>query len=235
MPYDLAVAGHIVIGSAAILVYWLTLLAKKGGPRHRMTGKVFLGVLVAVTFSVGPVLFLRPGSFDPATVIQFVYLALCLMTVAMVGWTAIRWKGDLARFRGPHFKTLGATIFVLGLVVLAAGVAQAKPVPMVFALIGLVYGAAMIRFSWMRVEPHPRWSMIWHLNATCGLFNAVHGTFLAVAWRHLADPAAADGTTIVAQLGTMAVALMMRLWFGRQRNAPLRLSRPRVAANAAMA
>jgi hypothetical protein len=226
MPYTLSVAGHIAIGSAAILFYWIALLSIKGSPRHKAWGRAFMGALVVVALSVGPVLLLRPGAFDPTRVVQFIYIDLCLITVVTVGWTAIRWKNHLERFRGLHFNALGVAILALGLVVLLAGLASRNPVPVTFSLIGLVYGSAMIRFAWMRAEMHPRWWLGWHLNAICGLFNATHGTVLTVAWRTLVDPDAGDETTIVAQLGTMAVAVVMRLWLGRVKGAPLRFARP---------
>jgi hypothetical protein len=100
MPYALSVAGHIAIGSAAILFYWIALLSIKGSPRHKAWGRAFMGTLVVVALSVGPVLLLRPGAFDPARVVQFIYIDLCLITVVTVGWTAIRWKNQLERFRG---------------------------------------------------------------------------------------------------------------------------------------
>jgi len=226
MPHTLSVAGHIAVGSAAILFYWIALLSIKGSPRHKAWGRVFMGTLLVVALSVGPVLLLRPGAFDPARVVQFIYIDLCLITVVTIGWTAIRWRSQVERSRGLHFKALGMTILTLGLVVLLAGLASRNPVPVTFSLIGLVYGSAMIRFAWMDGEMHPRWWLGWHLNAICGLFNATHGTVLAVAWRTLVDPDAGDRTTIVAQLGTMAAAMAMRLWLGRVYGAPLRFARP---------
>ena len=56
-------------------------------------------------------------------------------------WTAIRWKHDVERFRGWHFRLLGVVLFVLGLVVLAAGVASGRALTVLFSWIGLVYGA----------------------------------------------------------------------------------------------
>jgi hypothetical protein len=226
MTHEFARFGHIFVGSAAFLLYWVALLAVKGGRRHRSAGKMFFATLMVVALSVGPVLILRPGPFDPAYVVQFVYLACCLVTVAMISWTAIRWKGDLARFRGWHFRALGALILVLGLVVLAAGIATGSALTMVFSWVGLVFGTAMLRFAFLRGPVHPRWSLIWHLNGVTGLFNAVHGTVLALGWRWLVDPAAGEGVMLAFQLITVAMALGLRLWFGRTRNAPLRLSAP---------
>jgi hypothetical protein len=214
---------HILIGTAAVLLYWTALLARKGSPWHQRWGKRFFLVLLAVAASVGPLLLLRPGPFDPAYGVQFVYLALCLVTVAMVSWTAIAWKGDLERFRGRLFKGLGAAILLMGLVVMGAGVAGGSMLTVVFSWVGLVYGAAMLRFAFLRSPVHPRWSMIWHLNGVCGLFNAVHGNLLAVLWRWLVEPAAGEGVQLALQVFTVAVALALRLWFGRTRQAPLRL------------
>ncbi len=235
MPYTLSVASHILLGSIAIALYWSALLAVKGSRRHRRAGTVFFGLLIAVALSVGPMLLLRPGVFDPAYVVQFVYLALCLVTVATLGYTAIRWKGDLARFRGRHFKILGVSIFVLAIVVLAAGVAEGKVLTMIFSWVGLFYGGTMIRFAWMGAEVHPRWPMIWHLNAVSGLFNAAHGTFLAISWRTLVDPGRDDEVAIAFQILTIAAGLGLRLWYGQRRGIPWRFARGPAASGPAAA
>jgi uncharacterized membrane protein len=227
MSSNVAIIVHIAIGSAAILFYWVALLSVKGSRRHRAWGKAFFTVLILVALSVGPVLLLRPGAFDPAFVVQFVYLDLCLITVSMLGWTAIRWKDDVERFRGWHFKALAFSILALGVIVLIAGIASGKLLTVIFSWVGLAYGAAMIRFAWMRAEPHPRWWLGWHLNAVSGLFNAVHGTFLALVWETLVGPQAGDEVSVFMQLATIAAAVAMRLWFGHRKGAPLGFSRPR--------
>lgn len=223
MPHAPSILIHMALGSVAVLLYWGALMAVKGSPHHRAWGKAFFVALMVVVLSVGPILMLKP--FEPALLIQFIYLTLCTGTVAMLGWTAIRWKDDVERFRGVHFKVLGVAIFVLGLVVLGAGIATGKVLTVVFSWVGLVYGGAMLRFAWMRADLHPRWWMGWHLNAVAGLFNAVHGTVLAVLWRAVVDPAAGEEVLLVTQLGTTAVSLAIRLWFGMARGIPLRFSR----------
>ena len=85
----------------------------------------------------------------------------------------------------------------------------------------------------MQSEAHPNWPLIWHLNGMTFLFNAVHGTLLAVAWRALVDPAAGPEVNMVTQVGTMLAALAMRIYFGRRFGAPLRLTAARTAIVAA--
>jgi hypothetical protein len=230
MAPGLTLWGHIAVGFLAILFFWATLLSSKGSPRHRAWGKRFFVTLVIVAASIAPLLLLRSGSFNPAWLIQFIYLALCLLTVTLIGWTSIRWKNDLPRFRGRHFKILAVTIFLLGAVVLIAGMLTQNILTASFSWVGLAYGGTMIRFGWMKAQPHPRWWMIWHLNAVCGLFNAVHGTFLAVIWRTLVDSTAGIELGATMQVVTVLAALGLRLWWGTERNAPLRLTNSMSAA-----
>lgn len=186
---------------------------------------------MAVLATVGGIFFLSGRQFAAPEVVQFAYLVLCVVTVVSTAWAAIRLKGDLARFRGAWFKTLGIAAFAMALVVLAAGIATRNPMPVIFFVIGLLYGGAMIRFAFMRAPVHPNWSLIWHLNGTTFLFNAVHGTVLAVAWRALVDPTLGEELNMVTQIGTMLGSLALRLWFGRRFGAPLRLTalRPSLA------
>ncbi len=224
MSFDLAVWAHVFVGCVAVALYWRALLARKGSPPHRRAGRLFFSLLMIVALSVGPVLFLRPGAFDPGHVVQFAYLALCLVVVSMLGWTAIRFNHSPEQFRGLHFKILGPVIFLLGAVVLAAGLARSDPLPVVLSWVGLLYGAAMVRFAWMRAALHPSWWLNWHLNATCGLFTAVHGNVLFVVWRWTFEPDASRMTSAGFHALVFIVALAMRLWFGHQRKVPLRFS-----------
>lgn len=229
MPTETAVLFHIAVGTVCVIFYWATFLQKKGSQRHRRNGKVFLVALLAVLATVGGVLFLSGRSFAPERIVQFAYLTLCVVTVAGTAFLAIRLKHDLERFRGLWFKVLGILAFAMGAAVLAAGIATSDPMPALFSVIGLLYGGAMIRFAYMNAPVHANWSLIWHLNGMTFLFNAVHGTLLAVLWRWLVDPSAGVELNLATQIGTMLGSLALRLWFGARYNAPLRLTARRSA------
>lgn len=226
MTHEHAVLVHILVGTVALLLYWVPLLSKKGSERHKAFGRPFFLSLVVVAASVGPLLFLRPGPFDPAHVVQFTYLTLGLLTVSALGWTAIRWKHEPQRFRGLHFKLMGPVLFVLGAGVMTAGIVKGDPIPVVLSSVGLLYGAAMIRFAWVRGPLHPTWWLNWHLNAVCGLFTAVHGTLLFVLWRWLVAPEAGREVAAAFQWLVLVIAIAMRLWIGAQRGVPLRFTQP---------
>ena len=222
----LAVLFHIGIGSVALAGYWAALLSRKGMRVHRAAGRVCLTTLVVVGLSVGPILLTRPGPFDPGWIVQMVYLTICLATVSMIAFTAIRFKAQVERFCGPAFKVLGPVLLLLGLVVLAAGITTSDPVAVILSWVGLVFGPAMILFTRRKADLHPRWWLGWHLNAVCALFNAVNGTFLFVAARGLGLEETGASSQAAFQVVTIAVALGLRVWLGNRYGAPLRFDRP---------
>lgn len=227
MPPALSVFLHISIGSVALAGYWTALLSQKGLRVHRAAGRVCLATLVLVALSVGPILFTRPGPFNPGWVVQMVYLTICLATVSMIAFNAIRFKDQVERFRGPAFKVLGPLLLCLGLGVLAAGITTSDPVAVILSWVGLVFGPAMILFARRRAAPHPRWWLGWHLNAVCALFNAVNGTFLFVAARGLGLVETGTSAQAAFQVFTIAVALGLRVRLGNKHGAPLRFGRPK--------
>ncbi len=229
MPIEPAYLFHIAVGTAAVTLYWITFSQRKGSPRHKRFGRWFLGSLGIVLASVGGIFFLSGRTFSPPDIVQFSYLVVCVVMVSSTAFLAIRLKEDLPAFRGAWFKAIGGIAFAMALVVLAAGLTVRDPMPVLFSIIGLLYGGAMLRFAFMRAEPHRNWSLIWHLNGMTFLFNAVHGTLLAVVWRFLFDPASGDEVNLVTQIGTMLGSLALRLWFGRRYGAPLRLTAPQAA------
>jgi len=221
---DLPTLSHLIAGGATFVLFWGAAFAVKGTPRHRAWGKWFFLSLLPVGLSVGAILILNAATFNPPRMVQFIYLLLCLLTVGTVGWTAIRWKSDLERFRGLHFRLLGPAMFFSGAVVLVAGIASGQKLAMILSSIGLVFGGAMIRFVRARGPVHPKWWLGWHLNAVLLLSSAVHGTLLAVVYRSLVDANGFDAAQLVTQPGTLLLALALRIYIGRQRGVPLRFS-----------
>jgi uncharacterized membrane protein len=220
MNHDHSLWAHIGIGTLALALYWGTFLSTKGSPLHRCIGRPFFFIMLATVVTVPPVVLLRPVPFDPAWIVSLVYLSVCVGTVVTVAWTAIRWKDQPERFRGWHFRLMGPLVAVLGAVVLVAGLTKGDPVAAVLSWVGLAYGTAMIYFAWSRASLQPRWWLSWHVNATLGLFTAVHGNFSFVAYRALVAPEATRAEAAACHAAALVIALLMRAVVGRQRGLP---------------
>lgn len=220
MGYEHALWGHVGVGTLAMVLFWVTFLSTKGSAQHRRSGRPFFLAMLVTVLTVPPVVLARPIPFDPGWIVSLVYLSVCVGTVVMLAWTAIRWKDQPERFRGLHLRVLGPLLVVLGMVVLVAGLVKGDPVAAVLSWVGLAYGMAMIHFAWSRAELHPRWWLSWHVNAVLGLFTAVHGNLGFVAWRALVAPDATRADAAAWHAAVLIVALLMRAGVGRQRGLP---------------
>lgn len=220
MRYDLSLWAHVGVGSLAMVLFWATLLSTKGSLLHRRCGRPFFLAMLVTVLTVPPVVLLRPIPFDPGWIVSLAYLSVCVGTVVTLAWTAIRWKDQPERFRGPHLRVLGPLLAVLGTVVLLAGLVKGDPVAVVLSWVGLAYGTAMIYFVRARSPLHPRWWLSWHMNAVLGLFTAVHGNLGFVVWRALVAPEATRTDAAAWHAGVLVIALLMRAVVGRQRGVP---------------
>lgn len=221
---NLPLLSHLIAGGITFILFWATILTVKGSAPHKARGRLFFISLVPVGISVGAILYFRSHTFEPAVFIQFAYLLLCLIVVGTVGWTAIRLKNDVERFRGLHFRLLGPLHFASGALVLTAGFLANEPLAMILSSIGLVFGGAMMRFAALKATPHPEWWLGWHLNAVLLLSSAVHGTLLAVIYRTFVDPNGFDAAQLVTQPATLGLALILRITIGWRRGVPLRFA-----------
>ncbi|MBX3607657.1 MAG: hypothetical protein KF788_20420 [Piscinibacter sp.] len=220
MRQDVPLWSHIAVGGLALLLFWATLLSLKGSLRHRRSGRAFFLTMLASVLTVPPVVLMRPVPFDPGRIVALVYLSVCVGTVVTLAWTAIRWKDQPERFRGPHFRVLGPLLAALGAVVLVAGLVKGDPVATVLSWVGLVFGGAMIHFARSRAALHPRWWLSWHVSAVFGLFTAVHGTLAFVVWRALVAPDTDRADAAAWHAGVLVIALLMRTVVGRRRALP---------------
>lgn len=220
MRFDEFFWAHIGVGSLAMMLFWATLLAAKGSPRHRRNGRPFFVAMLVTVLTVPPIVLLRPVPFDPGWIVSLVYLSVCVGTVVTLAWTAIRWKDRPERFRGVHFRVLGPLLVTLGTAVLVAGIAKGDPVAAVLSWVGLAYGAAMIHFARSRSPLHPRWWLSWHVSAVLGLFTAVHGTLCFVLWRAWVANGANRADAAAWHVGVLVVALLMRWSIGQHRGLP---------------
>lgn len=235
MPgYRLFVALHVACGVVALVSFWTAAWLRKGAPRHRLVGRVFLLAMCGILASGLPmtVHFLQSGRTIAAAFLG--YLLVITGNVMWMAWRAVTdkrdWHAMVARpaWRAWTLATLasGGGVAVLGLVL-------GEALFVGFSSIGLVLGVQMLQFA-RRGPRHANWHVVQHYQAILGCGIATHVAFLSIAmrpaWAWLRTHAALPEQ--LAQLfpwfAPVAVAVVAGLWLDRKyaRRAPRRPANP---------
>ena len=99
MPgYSLFVALHVLAGVVALVGFWSAALMKKGSPRHRALGKVYLLAMAAIVATALPItveyaVFRR----QPLSALFLAYLMALTGNAAWLAWRAVTDKRDWKR------------------------------------------------------------------------------------------------------------------------------------------
>lgn len=214
---------HALFGTAALITFWSAAWMKKGSPRHRAIGKVFLLTMCGVIVSGIPLVIEQV--FIRQRLVGGVFLAYLLPLTAQACWLAWRaitdkrdWRVMTARI-GWHL--------VLWLPVLAAipvlvvGVMKMQWLLMGFSMIAFINGAQMLRFA--RRGPHQaNWHVVQHYQAMLGAGVATHIAFLGIGmqpvWRWLKTTTDVPPTLIelFPWFAPLAVAMLAGVWLGRK-------------------
>jgi len=207
----LNVAPHVIVGSLVLVFFWRTILAVKGGAVHRRNGRRYLLFLLPLLLSVVPIS-LTYVNGDPARLVQLVYLSLVVAAAGWTAWRAVRDRDDPARFRGPVFRAIAVALTAAALALFAIGIVERSVLSLGFAIMGIVYGGAMI--GHLGRPPAQDWWLSWHLNGVSLLFAATHASFLGLTLRTLFPEQAGETMHAFSQLGTIAFAWGLRQWLG---------------------
>lgn len=203
---------HILVGGTALALFWRALLAAKGSAAHRLAGRRYLWLVVPLLVTIIPI-GLRAMPQERAYILTVLaYLSLVFATAGWTAWRAVRDRDDVTAFRGPVFRGLGLAMVLAGGLLLGVGIARGAVLPVGFSVIGIVYGGAMLGFLGARAQPG--WWLAWHLNGICLLFAAIHASFLRLMIRAAVPAWDTPELHAGAQLGTIALAFLLRQWLG---------------------
>jgi uncharacterized membrane protein len=216
--YKLFASLHGLIGLVALLSFWTAGLAAKGRPVHRAAGKVYLLAMVAMIVSALPL------SWRVATQVHWVagvfvaYLEVIVTTSVWASWRAVRDKRDWAAYTGRVYHALAWLNVVSGLAVLVVGLfitTKMQAIFVGFSMIGLLGGAAMLRFA--RTRPaDPTWWLGEHFGAMIGNGVATHIAFLSIGLPKVLPMLAGPVLQNIAWLGPLTVAVIARVLLNRK-------------------
>ncbi len=185
MPgYPLIVMLHVLAGGVALVGFWAAALLKKGSPRHRLLGKVYLLAMATIVVTAVPITvqyaFFRQ---QPMAALFLAYLVAITLNASWLAWRAVTdkrdWQAMVAR---PGWKLALWPMLLLGLAVLVVGIGQGQPLFLGFSMIGLWAGRRMWTFS-RRGPSRPDWAFRQHYQSMLGAGIATHVAFLSIGMR----------------------------------------------------
>ena len=195
---------HIVLGSMALLLFWVPIATKKGGLDHRKFGRYYANTMYAVAAS-GALMALMVMYAPLVIKHQFVkentdiellalnlrifwsfllYLSLLTFVNVRHGLLVLRHKTQHSKMRQwPHLISIGL-LFIGGLILLLLGVIYSNTLHIVFGLLGIVLAIQNVRFCLAKSVSANRW-LVEHLSAFIGSGIGAYTAFMAFGGRSM--------------------------------------------------
>ena len=181
---DLLLPIHIAAGFAALVLFWVPALTKKGSPPHRAAGRWYVAAMtfITVTGFLLAGLFLAGGRTQAGLFLLF--LGVLTGTSLWNGWRVLRVKKDAAAYAsGLHLPVALANV-IGGTVLIGYGIAMKLPLFYAFGPVGLIIGGNMLAYS-LRRNDDPKFWLYEHFTGMIGSGIASHVAFLAFGGRQL--------------------------------------------------
>jgi hypothetical protein len=195
---------HIVVGSMALLLFWVPIVTKKGSLDHRKFGRHYANTMYAVAAS-GALMALMVISAPLVIKHQFVnentdteqlalklrvfwsfllYLSLLTFVNVRHGILVLKNKTRHTKMRQwPHLVSI-ALLFVGGLMLLLVGILYSNTLHIVFGVLGTVLAIQTGLFCLAKSVPANRW-LVEHLSAFIGSGIGAYTAFLAFGGRSI--------------------------------------------------
>jgi hypothetical protein len=159
---------HIVAGASALLVFWIPLVTRKGGPTHRRAGWAYVvaAAIVAVTgmASAGRLIVYPPRPQAWRGGIFLVYVGLFAAESALLGARALRPQTRASIVQNAVDLVPPLLLVAGGVALLAFGVSQGQLLFVLFAALGVGQGGMHVR-SWFTHRKNREGRLLAHMSA----------------------------------------------------------------------
>lgn len=191
-PFHAVVLAHILTGSVGLVAFWVPVVARKGGNRHRAWGKVFTAsMLLTGAIAVGiasltlsdpvgthPHLEFAPELISGIFGWMMLYLAILTMNLAWYGWECIQLRRRHAGHRSWLNIGSQAVLFLAALNCAWRGIQLQQFLMVGISFVGFATVATNLRFM-LRRNPGPQDWLKEHLKGLVGAGISVYTAFLA--------------------------------------------------------
>lgn len=196
---------HITLGSIALLLYWLPVMAQKGSKLHTNAGKAFYYIMLVLATS--GILMCSIGLYDPVTIyttgknmtaaqiekmlVWRVPVSQFLLLLSLLTWVTVRHavgvlrvKHNIAALRHWTYQGPNLLLLLLALYVGWQGLTVGMTLLIIFAGVSL-FTAISICFYIYKQNIQPRQWIIEHFTTMIAAGIAVYTAFFAAGGRRI--------------------------------------------------
>ena len=195
---------HIVVGTTALLTFWLPTITKKGSLDHVKFGRLYAYTMYAVTFTGASMALLvlvdpiaikghllradvdKHAFVDSVRIFWSYLLYLCLITYVSVrhGFAVLEVKQEIERLRKPSYLIPLFTLVFAAVAILTVGIQAGRALHIIFGILGLVLSIGMLKYCFKSSVKPGAWGAE-HLGSMIGSGIGAYTAFLAFGGRQL--------------------------------------------------
>lgn len=195
---------HIILGSMALILFWLPIVTKKGSLDHQKFGRHYgfvmyavalTGALMALLVIWAPVQIkghILKSALDPAASVYVIrifwgfllYLSLITYVSVRQGFAVSTYKQNRQPLRTLSHLLPIVVLILAALTMLWLGLAHSRVLHSLFAVLGILIGFGMLRYIFKAQCSKNEW-IIEHFSAMIGSGIGAYTAYFAFGGRHL--------------------------------------------------
>lgn len=196
---------HILFGTAALILFWVPILTKKGQLNHKKFGRAYRNVMYAVAGSgsamaimvIALPLVIKPQLVNAENVDQAVqnvryfwlfllYLGLLSFTTTRHGDAVLKAGNDRSKLRQFSYVTPLFILIIGGIVFIVIGSQLGQTLHFIFGILGCALGVSMLRYVF-KSQAAKNAYLLEHIGSMIGSGIGAYTAFLAFGGRHLLE------------------------------------------------
>jgi hypothetical protein len=216
---QLFVAPHLIGGTAALALFWLAAVLKKGSQLHRRVGQVYLLAMMIILSTAVPLIALTWMRGNIVTAVFLTYLTMLIALSCRNALAAVRFRRDPARFFGRNLQVLATVVGLTGVAVVILGLTRQAWILVGFGLIGpilLKQSAKAIKAQRQGISLDPKWWLKEHYGAMVANGAATHIAFFQIGLSRLLPNLDLGVIQNLAWFGPLAVSILAAAWLNRR-------------------
>ncbi len=189
-PFPYLVKAHIATGAVGLVLFWVAVLSRKGGPVHKQWGRVFVySMLVTGCFAIGmgTATILDPIGTHPklpdVTMVtgifgwMMVYLAILTISLAWHGRGVVENKRNHEANRGKFDVFLQILVIIAAVNCAVRGFMISQPLMIGISIVGVASGITNLVFTYSNAPPKHAF-LLEHVKALVGAGISVYTAFM---------------------------------------------------------